>query len=141
MESDQQKPSLNTPLIKVVRENGPEKYASHRKREVVLEEVKKQLWLAGPLVSVNLLLYCLQMISVMFVGHLGELHLSGASMASCFAAVTGFSLLVSFYFILFFLGCVYECVHARASVRFYFILFFIYGYGSPFRFLILFSKR
>nr|XP_015882953.2 protein DETOXIFICATION 16-like [Ziziphus jujuba var. spinosa] len=94
MESDQQKPSLNTPLIKVVRENGPEKYASHRKREVVLEEVKKQLWLAGPLVSVNLLLYCLQMISVMFVGHLGELHLSGASMASCFAAVTGFSLLM-----------------------------------------------
>nr|POE63770.1 protein detoxification 16 [Quercus suber] len=34
------------------------------------------------------------MISVMFVGHLGELALSGASMATSFATVTGFSLLM-----------------------------------------------
>lgn len=33
-------------------------------------------------------------ISVMFVGHVGELALSGASMASSFASVTGFSLLI-----------------------------------------------
>ncbi|KAL9659002.1 hypothetical protein QQ045_028261 [Rhodiola kirilowii] len=62
------------------------------KREMV-EEMKKQLWLAGPLISVSVLQYCLQMISVMFVGHLGELALSGASMATSFASVTGFSLL------------------------------------------------
>lgn len=62
--------------------------------EQILEEVKKQLWLAGPLVSVSLLQFCLQLISVMFVGHLGELALSGASMATSFAGVTGFSLLV-----------------------------------------------
>uniref|UniRef100_A0ACD5ZSF9 Uncharacterized protein n=1 Tax=Avena sativa TaxID=4498 RepID=A0ACD5ZSF9_AVESA len=36
----------------------------------------------------------IQMISVMLVGHLGELPLAGASMASSFAAVTGFSLLL-----------------------------------------------
>ncbi|KAF6173168.1 hypothetical protein GIB67_028466 [Kingdonia uniflora] len=53
-------------------------------RVQVIEEVKKQLWLAGPLISVNLLQYCLQVISVMFVGHLGELCLSGASMATSF---------------------------------------------------------
>ena len=35
------------------------------------------------------------MISVMFVGHLGELALSGSSMATSFATVTGISLLVS----------------------------------------------
>ncbi|RZC53443.1 hypothetical protein C5167_012352 [Papaver somniferum] len=34
-----------------------------------------------------------KLISVMFVGHLGELSLSGASMATSFATVTGFSLL------------------------------------------------
>ncbi|TKW21303.1 hypothetical protein SEVIR_4G168001v4 [Setaria viridis] len=34
------------------------------------------------------------MISVMFVGHLGELSLAGASMASSLATVTGFSLLL-----------------------------------------------
>ncbi|KAL8251678.1 hypothetical protein R6Q59_035371 [Mikania micrantha] len=59
---------------------------------VVFEEVKKQLWLAGPLICVSLLQYSLQLVSIMFVGHLGELALSGASMATSFATVTGFSL-------------------------------------------------
>ncbi|GLT60380.1 hypothetical protein SLA2020_331480 [Shorea laevis] len=63
-------------------------------RKKIFEEVKKQLWLAGPLVTVSLLWYSLQMISIMFVGHLGELPLSGASMATSFATVTGFSLLM-----------------------------------------------
>lgn len=56
--------------------------------------MKKQLWLAGPLFSVGLLQYSLQVVSIMFVGHLGELALSGASMATSFASVTGFNLLV-----------------------------------------------
>ncbi|XP_074316585.1 protein DETOXIFICATION 16-like [Silene latifolia] len=63
-------------------------------RQGFIEEVKKQVWLAGPLISVNLLIFCLQLISIMFVGHLGELPLSGASMATSFATVTGFSLLM-----------------------------------------------
>ncbi|CAK9153709.1 unnamed protein product, partial [Ilex paraguariensis] len=54
-------------------------------------ELKRQLRLAGPLVLVYVLQYSLQMISVMFVGHLGKLSLSSASMASSFAGVTGFS--------------------------------------------------
>ncbi|KAM3299461.1 hypothetical protein ACQJBY_040779 [Aegilops geniculata] len=60
---------------------------------LVLSEVKKQLRLAGPLVIGCLLQNVVQMISVMFVGHLGELALSAASMATSFANVTGFSLL------------------------------------------------
>ncbi|KAI4350978.1 hypothetical protein L6164_005378 [Bauhinia variegata] len=63
-------------------------------RKEVLEEVKKQLWLAGPLFTVGLLQYSLQVISLMFVGHLGELNLSGASMATSFASVTGFNLMM-----------------------------------------------
>lgn len=63
-------------------------------RREIIEEAKKQLWLAGPLVAVSMLQYCLQVISIMFVGHLGELPLSGASMATSFASVTGFSLLL-----------------------------------------------
>lgn len=58
-------------------------------------ELKKQVGLAGPLVLVSLLQYSLQTISVMFVGHLGEVCLSGASMATSFAGVTGFSLMVT----------------------------------------------
>ncbi|KAK1373865.1 Protein DETOXIFICATION [Heracleum sosnowskyi] len=57
-------------------------------------ELKKQVCLAGPLVLVTLLQYSLQTISVMFVGHLGEVCLSGASMATSFAGVTGFSLML-----------------------------------------------
>jgi multidrug resistance protein, MATE family len=60
----------------------------------MLSEVKKQLRLAGPLVAGFLLQNVVQMISVMFVGHLGELELAGAAMATSFANVTGFSLLV-----------------------------------------------
>lgn len=63
----------------------------------VVGEVKKQLTLAGPLVVVSFLQYSLQLISIMFIGHLGELPLSGASMALSFAGVTGFSLLVTNY--------------------------------------------
>jgi hypothetical protein len=43
----------------------------------VREEVKKQLWLAGPLIAGALLQNVIQMISVMYVGHLGELPLAG----------------------------------------------------------------
>ncbi|CAK9151303.1 unnamed protein product [Ilex paraguariensis] len=64
-------------------------------REEVVEEVKKQLGLALSLIAVSLLQYCLEVISIMFVGHLGELPLSGASMATSFASVTGFSVLGS----------------------------------------------
>ncbi|ESQ43275.1 hypothetical protein EUTSA_v10013374mg [Eutrema salsugineum] len=60
----------------------------------VKEEVKKQLWLSGPLIGVSLLQFCLQVISVMFVGHLGSLPLSAASIATSFATVTGFSFLM-----------------------------------------------
>eukprot|EP00253_Pinus_taeda_P010400 PITA_10400 len=61
---------------------------------VVWEEVKKLCWVAGPMIGVNLLQYCLSMISVMFVGHLGELALSSAAIATSFAVVTGFSVLM-----------------------------------------------
>ncbi|XP_057464800.1 LOW QUALITY PROTEIN: protein DETOXIFICATION 16-like [Actinidia eriantha] len=85
MEREGERPCLKRPLI----EGG-----GVERKQVIVEEVKKQLWLAGPLICVNLLQFCLQLISVMFVGHLGELSLSGASMATSFASVTGFSMLV-----------------------------------------------
>jgi MATE family multidrug resistance protein len=61
------------------------------------EEVKRQLWLAGPLIAGNLLQNLIPVISVMLVGHLGELPLAGASLANSFATVTGFSLMVRTY--------------------------------------------
>ncbi|XP_074264319.1 protein DETOXIFICATION 16-like [Silene latifolia] len=63
-------------------------------RDEMIKEGKRQLWLAGPLIAVTILQYCIQVISVMFVGHLGELQLSSASLATSFASVTGFYVLV-----------------------------------------------
>ncbi|KAL5215900.1 hypothetical protein ABZP36_007301 [Zizania latifolia] len=60
---------------------------------LVVTEVRKQLYLAGPLIAGWVLHNAVQMISVMFVGHLGELELSSASIATSFSSVTGFSLL------------------------------------------------
>ncbi|KAG2709479.1 hypothetical protein I3760_05G241600 [Carya illinoinensis] len=59
-----------------------------------VEEAKKQMRLAVPLIAVSMLQYSLQVISIMFNGHLGELPLSGASMGSSFASVTGFTVLL-----------------------------------------------
>ena len=83
--------NLETPFV--VQES--EKRIKSYSKDEILGEFKKQLYLAGPLMTVNLLICGLSMISVMFVGHLGELALSGASMATSFASVTGTSLMVS----------------------------------------------
>ena len=91
MDLEEEKPSIDLPLI------SPETAVKSRhgfSKVEIVEEVKRQLVLAGPLVTVNFFIFLLQVISVMFVGHLGELALSGASMATSFASVTGLSLLV-----------------------------------------------
>ncbi|GMH13799.1 hypothetical protein Nepgr_015640 [Nepenthes gracilis] len=92
MDVEEEKASAEIPLI--LEEGGSERRDGGFERDEVVMEVKKQLKLAGPLMSVNFLVYCLQVISVMFVGHLGELPLAGASMATSFASVSGFSLLI-----------------------------------------------
>ncbi|XP_048330181.2 protein DETOXIFICATION 16-like [Ziziphus jujuba] len=103
MEKDDQNTCSISPLIQISKEDGsgfyPENDININVKDntgwrEISEEVKRQLWLAGPLISVSLSLFLLQVISVMFVGHLGQLALSGASMATSFASVTGFSLLV-----------------------------------------------
>ncbi|KAL6873627.1 hypothetical protein ACP4OV_013709 [Aristida adscensionis] len=57
-------------------------------------EVRRQVGLAAPLVACSLLQYSLQVVAVMFAGHLGELPLSAASVAASFANVAGFSVLL-----------------------------------------------
>ncbi|KAK7358171.1 hypothetical protein VNO77_00095 [Canavalia gladiata] len=100
MDGEDQKESLQCPLVHITVEDRFKVDKIHHnkdkaiERAEVYEEGRKQLWLAGPLMTVSILNYSLQIISVMFVGHLGELPLSGASMATSFASVTGFSLLV-----------------------------------------------
>ncbi|GKV21291.1 hypothetical protein SLEP1_g31284 [Rubroshorea leprosula] len=63
-------------------------------KQSIVKEVKKQLYLSGPLIAIGLFQYSLQLISITFVGHHGELALSAASLATSFASVTGFALIV-----------------------------------------------
>lgn len=106
MDRENQNQFGSSPLISICEEEFDEA-GSERKCEKsitkneILEEVKKQLCLAGPLMAVSLLQKFVQVISLMFVGHLGELSLSAASMANSFVSMTGFSLLVSCFFLLF----------------------------------------
>ncbi|KAI5059245.1 hypothetical protein GOP47_0025564 [Adiantum capillus-veneris] len=71
------------------------------------KEMRLQCTLAGPLVIGNLLSFCLQLISLTFVGHFGELELSGASVANSFAVVTGFSIVLG-------MGCAMETLCGQA---------------------------
>ena len=95
---DQQGPisALKAPLITNVEYGGAEQIRRSYGKDEVVAELKKQLRLAGPLIVVSFLQNSLLIISVMFIGHLGELALSSSSMASSFSGVTGFSLMVTF---------------------------------------------
>nr|XP_027189886.1 protein DETOXIFICATION 16-like [Cicer arietinum] len=63
-------------------------------RKEILDEVKKQLWLAGPMILVCVF-QNLQMTTLIFVGHLNqELLLAGASLALSIINVTGFNVLM-----------------------------------------------
>ncbi|WCJ36135.1 MATE efflux family protein [Euphorbia peplus] len=75
-------------------DNLPENSSKNCSKQDILIELKKLISLSGPLIIVSFLQYSLQMISVMFVGRLGELSLSSASMATSFAGVTGFSFML-----------------------------------------------
>ena len=58
-------------------------------------EIKKLGLLGVPMIVVTLAQFLLPVISMMMVGHLGELVLSSTAIALSLASVTGFNLLVS----------------------------------------------
>ncbi|QCE08236.1 protein DETOXIFICATION 49-like [Vigna unguiculata] len=59
----------------------------------VFKEVISIAKIALPMILTGLLLYCRSMISMLFLGHLGELALAGGSLAVGFANITGYSIL------------------------------------------------
>ncbi|KAI3730622.1 hypothetical protein L1987_61794 [Smallanthus sonchifolius] len=61
---------------------------------LLVEEMKRLGYVAGPMVAVTLSQYLLQVTSIMMVGHLGELALSSTSIANSLSGVTGFSLIM-----------------------------------------------
>ncbi|CAL8078349.1 unnamed protein product [Prunus armeniaca] len=100
MDAEEQAAGLESPLLPAPQEHESHATKGRLSKDEIIKEVKKQLSLAGPLVSSNFLLFGMQVISVMYVGHLGELALAGASMATSFATVTGLSLIIGMSFAL-----------------------------------------
>lgn len=70
--------------------------------DVIWVEIKRIGYLAGPMASVTLSQYLLQVISLMMVGHLGQLYLSSTAIAISLATVTGLTLLVCIHLLLLF---------------------------------------
>ncbi|KAJ4726335.1 Protein DETOXIFICATION [Melia azedarach] len=56
-----------------------------------VEEARKQVLLALPMILTNAFYYAVRLISVMFAGYLGQLELAGATLATSWATVTGFA--------------------------------------------------
>ncbi|TVU30914.1 hypothetical protein EJB05_22567, partial [Eragrostis curvula] len=68
--------------------------ADHARWGPAVAEAERLARLAVPNVVGGVLLYLVNMVSLMFVGHLGELPLAGAALATSLANVTGISVLV-----------------------------------------------
>ncbi|PKA59709.1 MATE efflux family protein 5 [Apostasia shenzhenica] len=67
--------------------------AERRRCGEVTAEARRLGYFAGPMVGVTLSQYLVQVTSSMMVGHLGELSLSSAAIATSLCGVTGYSLL------------------------------------------------
>ncbi|GMY30203.1 protein DETOXIFICATION 49-like [Fagus crenata] len=81
----------NTPTIQLQHENQQNPKKTHF--SLALMEANCIAGIAFPMVLTGLLLYCRSMISMLFLGQLGELSLAGGSLAIGFANITGYSIL------------------------------------------------
>ncbi|KAL2331416.1 hypothetical protein Fmac_018997 [Flemingia macrophylla] len=59
-----------------------------------MEEAKHQILFSLPMILTNLFYYLITLVSVMLVGHLGELQLAGATLANSWFSVTGVAVMV-----------------------------------------------
>lgn len=72
------------------------------KKVLDMEEAKHQLLFSLPMILTNLFYYLITLVSVMLVGHLGDLQLAGATLANSWFSVTGVALMVLHSFTFFF---------------------------------------
>ncbi|QHO31783.1 hypothetical protein HN51_019942 [Arachis hypogaea] len=87
--------ATTTPLLLGDREEVED--AQHEewwKRILDMDEAKHQLLFSLPMIVTNLLYYLITLVSVMLVGHLGDLQLAGSTLANSWFSVTGVSLMV-----------------------------------------------
>ncbi|XP_059645287.1 protein DETOXIFICATION 49-like [Cornus florida] len=89
-------PNIFSPLIPQIPESKQEEETQNPNRthlSLSISEAKRIANIALPMVLTGLLLYSRSMISMLFLGHLGELSLAGGALALGFANITGYSIL------------------------------------------------
>ncbi|GLT70674.1 hypothetical protein SLA2020_427360 [Shorea laevis] len=90
IKDDPEKPNIGTPLLSsTTKELEPQKIDV----PTVAEEAISIAKIAFPMILTGLMLYLRPLISMIFLGHLGELALAGGSLAIGFANITGYSIL------------------------------------------------
>lgn len=104
---------LAAPLL-VLRKSG-EQENNNGVESTFCQEFKRVSSMAAPMVAVTVSQYLLQVVSLMMVGHLGILvSFSGVAIATSFAEVTGFSVLVNIYNSSFF--SLFHSIYAIATL-------------------------
>ncbi|XP_074313424.1 protein DETOXIFICATION 19-like [Silene latifolia] len=63
------------------------------KKVVDVDEAKRQILFATPMVLTNVIFYLIPVVSVMFAGHLGDLQLAASTLANSWANVTGYAIM------------------------------------------------
>lgn len=84
--------STATPLLRVT--NDGEENTRWWNGVLDMEEAKHQLLFSLPMILTNIFYYLITSVSVMLVGHLGELQLAGATLANSWFNVTGSAIMV-----------------------------------------------
>ncbi|CAK8535084.1 unnamed protein product [Lathyrus sativus] len=85
-----------TPLLLAATHDDHGKHNTERWFNKILDidEAKHQLMFSLPMILTNLFYYLITMVSVMLVGHLGDLQLAGATLANSWFGVTGAAVMV-----------------------------------------------
>ncbi|KAI3800152.1 hypothetical protein L1987_35462 [Smallanthus sonchifolius] len=90
----EQIPETNTPTVDDHQQfNKPHNNNNQTHLSLAVNEAISIAKIAIPMILTGLLLYSRSMISMLFLGHLGELALAGGSLAVGFANITGYSVL------------------------------------------------
>jgi len=92
-----------TPNFLATDDNGrqntePQKEKKWWNKILDITEAKHQLMFSLPIILTTLLYYSITLVSVMIVGHLGELQLAGATLANSWFGVTAIGVMVIYYF-------------------------------------------
>jgi len=97
MEGSPSSDSTATPLLRVTddrEENRRPQVWGWWNRVLDMEEAKHQILFSLPMILTNIFYYLITSVSVMLVGHLGELQLAGATLANSWFNVTGSAVMV-----------------------------------------------